>query len=291
MSRNSKTLSTPSLAGHFDAPEDYAGYFGWLCGYSADALFLDDAATRFSRLTNRQRAHQGRIELAIMLDPGNPQIADVPGIGHLPIKANGNKPFRLLHAKVALLGFRHQDNRGKWQLRLLVSTGNWTRQTLEESLDLVWRIDVTSASLNDPNAEFRQNCSDIKAAWELLAWIEQCYETGLLRADGKGPLSGTMQARQQIRQWIDACAEKAEGQPRVFDNRNRSLLEQLPEKIQTKGEVRRNYLAMGSGFYEAPTVPGTSPEVPVAIIDSLRKGRLLTTRADVDLYVNPMACQ
>ena len=291
MNRNSKTLSTPSLAGHFDAPEDYAGYFGWLCGYSADALFLDDAATRFSRLTNRQRAHQGRIELAIMLDPGNPQIADVPGIGHLPIKANGNKPFRLLHAKVALLGFRHQDNRGKWQLRLLVSTGNWTRQTLEESLDLVWRIDVTSASLNDPNAEFRQNCSDIKAAWELLAWIEQCYETGLLRADGKGPLSGTMQARQQIRQWIDACAEKAEGQPRVFDNRNRSLLEQLPEKIQTKGEVRRNYLAMGSGFYEAPTVPGTSPEVPVAIIDSLRKGRLLTTRADVDLYVNPRACQ
>lgn len=123
MSRNSKTLSTPSLAGHFDAPEDYAGYFGWLCGYSADALFLDDAATRFTRLTNRQRAHQGRIELAIMLDPGNPQIADVPGVGHLPIKANVNKPFRLLHAKVALLGFRHQDNRRDWQLRLLVSTG------------------------------------------------------------------------------------------------------------------------------------------------------------------------
>ena len=291
MNRNSKTLSTPSLAGHFDAPEDHAGYFGWLCGYSADALFLDDAATRFTRLTNRQRAHQGRIELAIMLDPGNPPLQDVPGVGHLLIKANGNKPFRLLHAKVALLGFRHQDNRGEWQLRLLVSTGNWTRQTLEESLDLAWRIDVTSASLNDPNAEFRQNCSDIKAAWELLAWIEQYYETGLLRAGGNGRLSETMQARQQIRQWIDACTEKAEGQPRVFDNRDRPLLAQLPEKIQTKGEVRRNYLAMGSGFYEAPTVPGTSPEVPVAIIDSLRKGRLLTTRADVDLYVNPMACQ
>ena len=291
MSRNSKTLSTPSLAGHFDAPEDYAGYFGWLCGYSADALFLDDAATRFTLLTNRQRAHQGRIELAIMLDPGNPQIADVPGVGHLPIKANVNKPFRLLHAKVALLGFRHQDNRRDWQLRLLVSTGNWTRQTLEESLDLVWRIDVTSASLNDPNAESRQNCSDIKAAWELLAWIEQCYETGLLRADGNVPLSGTMQARQQIRQWIDACTEKAEGQPRVFDNRDRPLLAQLPEKIQTKGEVRRNYLAMGSGFYEAPTAPGKPPEVPVAIIDSLRKGGLLTTRPNVDLFVNPMACQ
>ena len=293
MNRNSKTLSTPSLAGHFDAPEDYAGCFGWLCGYSADALFLDDAATRFTRLTNRQRAHQGRIELAVMLDPGNPHISlqDVPGVGHLGMKANENKPFRLLHAKVALLGFRHQDNRGDWQVRLLVSTGNWTRQTLEESLDLVWRIDVTSESLNDPSAELRQDCSDIRAAWELLAWIEQYFETGLLRAGGNGRLSETMQARQQIRQWIDACTKKAEGPPRVFDNRNQSLLAQLPEKIQANGKLRRNYLAMGSGFYEAPADHGKPPEVPGAIIESLRTSGFLTARPDVDLYVNPMACQ
>ena len=115
MNRNSKTLSTPSLAGHFDAPEDYAGCFGWLCGYSADALFLDDAATRFTRLTNRQRAHQGRIELAVMLDPGNPHISlqDVPGVGHLGMKANENKPFRLL-----LLALKNDEQKKEVFLRI-----------------------------------------------------------------------------------------------------------------------------------------------------------------------------
>ena len=86
MSINSESLRPPSLAQHFDAPEDYTGHFGWLCGYSADALFLDDATERFTRLTHSQRAHQGRIALAALLDPGNPPISlpDAPGAAHLP---------------------------------------------------------------------------------------------------------------------------------------------------------------------------------------------------------------
>ena len=58
------------------------------------------------------------------------------------------KPFRLMHAKVALLGFRsNTDDVERWQLRLIVSTGNWTRATLEDSLDLAWRIDISSADI------------------------------------------------------------------------------------------------------------------------------------------------
>ena len=106
MSINSESLRPPSLAQHFDAPEDYTGHFGWLCGYSADAFFLDDATERFTRLTHSQRAHQGRIALAVFLDPGNPPISllEAPSVAHLPIKDNADKPFKLLHAKVALLG-------------------------------------------------------------------------------------------------------------------------------------------------------------------------------------------
>ena len=143
MSCKKNVLPMPSLAGHFDAPDDYVGHFGWLCGYSADAPFLDDALTRFTRMTAAQRAGQGRIFLAVMLDAGNPPIlsTDVPGVAHLLLKKG--QPFRLLHAKVALLGFRHRTEPGRWWLRLLVSTGNWTRQTVEESLDLAWRLDVT----------------------------------------------------------------------------------------------------------------------------------------------------
>ena len=293
MSRNSEILRPPSLAQHFDAPEGYIGHFGWLCGYSADALFLDDAAERFTRLTRSQRAYQGRIALAVFLDPGNPPISlqDAPGVAHLPIIEFAKRPFRLLHAKVALLGFRHQENHTQWQLRLLESTGNWTRQTLEESLDLMWRIDISSESLSNLDADIKRDCADIKAAWDLMAWIQKLFDTRLLNASAHGRLSETMNALQQVSSWINACSEKAQGQPRVFDNRSKSLLSQLPEKIKAGGEVKRNYLAMGSGFYEASADPQKPPEVPLAILKTLRDEGLLTRKPEVDLYVNPNACQ
>jgi len=117
-----------SLAQLFKPPEQHRGAFGWLCGYSADAGFLEDALERFSDLTRDRRAHQGRILLAVMLDPGNPQItpAEPPGALHLPVMA-AKLPFALLHAKVAILGFQGADG---FVLRVIVSTGNWTRQTL-----------------------------------------------------------------------------------------------------------------------------------------------------------------
>lgn len=293
MSCNSENQWPRSLAQHFDAPEEYTGQFGWLCGYSADALFLDDATERFTRLTHSQRAHQGRIALAALLDPGNPPISlqDAPGVAHLPIIDYTKKPFRLLHAKVALLGFRHQENYNQWWLRLLVSTGNWTRQTLEESLDLIWRIDIASESLSNPDVDIQKNCADISAAWKLLEWIQQLFDVRLLNASAHGHVSETMLAQQQVRQWINVCSKRANGQPRVFDNRNKSLLSQLPEKIKAGGEVKRNYLAIGSGFYETSDDPQKPPEVPLAILKTLRDEGLLTGKPEVDLYVNLNACQ
>lgn len=289
MSANNNTLRPPSLAQHFDAPDDYIGHFGWLCGYSGDALFLDDAAERFTRLTRSQRAYQGRIALAVMLDRGNPLVSlqDAPGVAHLPIIDRTKKPFRLLHAKVALLGFRHQENHSQWQLRLLVSTGNWTRQTLEESLDLVWRIDVSSQSLETKDAEIKQDCADIKAAWDLMEWIQQLFDTQLLNNPPSNNPSDTT-----VKQWIEACSNKAKGQSRFFDNRNKPLLSQLPEKVKACGrEVKRNYLAMGSGFYETSTDTQEPPKVPLSIINTLHKNGLLTKAPEVDLYINPKACQ
>lgn len=281
------------MAQHFAAPDGYMGHFGWLCGYSGDAPFLDDATGRFTGLTGSQRAYQGRIAIAMMLDPGNPPIAmpDVPGVAHLPIKNIQKKPFRLMHAKVALLGFRNQENPSRWQLRLLVSTGNWTRQTLEESLDLVWRIDITTEAISNPDAKTRQDCADIHAAWNLLAWIQQHYDSRLLNAAVNGQGSESMNAQNRVRHWIEACSQNAKGQPRIFDNRKKSLLAQLPEKIRAYGEKKRNYLAMGAGFYETSANNGNAPEVPLAILESLYNGGLLTKQRTVDLYVNPLACQ
>src|ERR1700692_3080137 len=164
------TFKPCSLAQLFDPPDDYHGIFGWICGYSADVGFLEDAAERFSGLTKAQREHRGRMMLVVMLDPGNPQIlpSEVPGVLHLPAKST-TLPFLLLHAKVAVLGFQGLD---RFLLRVIVTTGNWTRQTLEESLDLAWYMDVE----DKPSDSSRQDRTDLAAVWSFLAWVRSHFD-------------------------------------------------------------------------------------------------------------------
>ena len=291
MSTEKQNRVPPSLAQHFDSPTDaYTGCFGWLCGYSADAAFLNDAAERFTGQTKAQRAHSGRIYISAILDPGNPAISilDAPGVLHSPIKNISKKPFLLLHAKVALMAFRHQDDASQWLLRLIVSTGNWTRQTLEESLDLAWRIDISSKDIQEDKDDIKQRCADICAAKGLLEWIDSMFDTRLIEKEDE-----TDDARNRALEWIKQCAERGKKvTPRFFDNRSKSLLDQIPDLVEKHcAGVSRNYLAMGSGFYES-SKNAKYPSVPKILIDTFKEKKLLTISApELDLFVNPDGCQ
>jgi hypothetical protein len=277
-----------SLAQHFDAPDGYRGEFGWICGFSADASFLNDAAERFTRLTQGQRAQEGRVVLALYLDPSNPQIRfpDAPGVAHLPIQATGSRDFRLLHAKIALLAFRHGTDRQQWMLRLIVSTGNWTRQTLEDSLDVAWRIDIPSEALQRMEG-LSEACADIRAAWDLFEWLAARFDTRLLEAGGR---SGLADPHEMARTWIQACIRKARGTARLFDNRKRPLFEEIKARLVAQERVvARKYLAMGSGFFESAANGEAS--IPQRIVRELVDLKLLTKSGEVDLFVNPLACQ
>ncbi|MGR4928183.1 hypothetical protein ACIPUD_15540 [Bradyrhizobium sp. CAR08] len=273
-----------SLAQLFDPPDDYQGIFGWICGYSADAGFLEDAAERFSGLTKAQREHQGRILLAVMLDPGNPQIlpSEVPAVLHLPIKSSP-LPFLLLHAKVAVLGFQ---GAGRFLLRVIVTTGNWTRQTLEESLDLAWHVDVEDR----PSESSRQDRTDLAAVWSFLTWVRLHFDTRPLDL-AIDPSNESAGAIEKIATWAAQLGTRHRGyRARFFDNREASLLRQLPDLIgHHAGPTARNYLALGSGYYES-TQSG-APDVPDSIVTDLKQHDLLTTSSDRNLFVNPRACQ
>ena len=285
-----KRLDAPSLAQHFKAPDEYTGAFGWLCGYSADAAFLNDAVEEFTRQTVGQRAHTGSIHLAILLDPGNPPISllEAPGVAHLPMKDADAKPFLLLHAKVALLGFRHQEDPSRWKVALIVSTGNWTRQTLEESIDLAWRIEVSSEEREHAGSELQQCWADIGAARNFVTWLRGFFDLRLLeKAD---EVRGALK---DLDCWLARAAKSAgQARPRFFDNRVESLLEQLPGQVTAHcGGTARNNLALGSGFYESATAQTAAPSLPTRIADRLKRERLLTAAPDLDLFVNPAACQ
>ncbi|MDH4099094.1 MAG: hypothetical protein OEV28_00790 [Nitrospirota bacterium] len=282
-----------SLAQHFEAPVAYLGCFGWVCGYSADAIFMDDAAERFTRQTHAQRAYNGRITLAMMLDPGISQI-DVPGVAHLPIRDINEKPFRLMHAKVAILGFRHETDAEQWQLRLIVSTGNWTRETLEKTLDLAWRVDLASDDLKNSSNTIRQACADIRSAEDLFSWLCNYYDTRILDALPPGRTdSESVHAKRLFESWIMQAAAKAGwAKSRFFDTREKPLLAQLPAMIEKVGKAaKRNYLALGSGFYEATSENNVIPVVLGKIVETLKHKQLLTANPEVDVFVNPNACQ
>jgi len=289
MSRRDARLDPPSLSRHFEAPAGYLGHFGWIVGYSADEAFLNVAADRFTTYGQDQRAAQARVALALLVDPGAPGLdwVGIPGVARLHLQHVGEKPFRLLHVKFAILGFRHGQRRDAWHLRLLVCTGNWTRQTLEDSLDLAWSLDVASDALSAASDGCSQGCADLAAAADLLAFLRPLFDQRLLDASATGPADVA---------WLDdclrACAALKAGRPRFFDNRRQSLLSQLSGLVSAAADGRgpRNYLAMGSGFYEAAG-GDEAPRVPGEIVRTLQHAGLLTASADIDLYVNRLSCQ
>lgn len=282
-----------SLTQYFDAPQGYAGEFGWLCGYSAEAAFMDNAAERFSALTGAARSQLGSFHLGLMTDPSCPLITavDAPGVFHAAFKSQSTKPFALLHAKVAILSFRHQEERSQWLIRLVVSTGNWTRQTVEDSLDLAWCVEVDSAQIATPSKETQQACADLMAAWDLLREVRSWFDLRLLSLaeEARGSNHSRLEAQ------IQACqaATHQLWTPRFFDSRRAPLLKQVIDKVKAidPEAPARNYLAMGSGFFESVKKYGTGPEVPECIVEQLQSSGLLTKNAEVDVFVNPMACQ
>lgn len=272
----------PALLHLFEPPDGHVGSFGWLCGYSADAFFLDAAAERFTRRTQRRRAAEGEVALGLILDPGSPRISivDAPSVLHLPLPANG--AHRLMHAKVALLGFRPLSRDG-WRLRLLVSTGNWTRETLEESLDLACRIEIASDEIGHTDAA--QRLVDLTAGSDFLGALRGRVDAAPLQAASRL----TREAVAALDRWCAVVAANAPTQvrPRFIDSRTQALLPQIIERI---APARRNYLAMGSGFYEGGAGDSV-PHVPAQVVAALTDAGYLAPKRDIDLFVNPGGCQ
>lgn len=295
MSRDSE-YKPLSLTQHFDPNEDFTGCFGWICGYSADAGFLNNAVERFTGRTTAQRAYEGKVSVALMLDSGGEQITpiEVPGLLHLPVKMPADLPFKLLHAKVAILGFRHDSEPKRFQLKLIVSTGNWTRLTLEESLDLAWCAEIDSNDLLTAGDATIQSAVDISSAWEMIQWLSKHFDTRLLSPNSPGQTGKIIdESSKTLDKWLKRVKKLGrDGTPQFIDNRHSSFLDQLPKQIVRCGPpTARNYLAMGSGYYESTNVDGRVPSVLRRIADRLRQHGLLTRSADVEIYVNPHGCQ
>lgn len=287
-------MSRNSLLSHFEPPEGYSGYFGLLCGYSADASCLNAVAERFTNLSETRRSVLGYPALVLMLDCGcSPLHTGVPGVFHLLAK-DAKQPFALMHAKVGVLAFQHTTDEARWAVRLLVSTGNWTGQTVTQSLDLLWSLEVRSEDLN-PSAvsdNVALACADIHASWDFLRWLSKYYDTRILTPALANTVPEITEHWNTYQTVLKQFSAKGKGEPRFIDNRKVALMEQLAPKIaEHTSETKRNYLAMGSGFFENTGDSTDAPETLNNIVKTLQDAGLLTTKPIIEIYVNKAECQ
>ena len=165
---------------------------------------------------------------------------------------------------------------------------------MQESLDLIWWLDIASDDLkprSDPDV--RAGCADMKAAWELLEWVRNHFDARVLNAAPEGRTeSVSEEASHRVEAWVGEVRKAAKGTPRFFDNREISFLEQLSKLVQQHAtDSARNYIALGSGFYESSSDSSQIPSVIRSIVGTLQKFQLLTRNPEVDVFVNPNACQ
>jgi len=287
--------SPPSLSQLFEPAEGYVGAAALVCGFRADAPFMDACVERFTRLTADQRGIEARIRVGLIVDPRNPQIFPdaVPGMLQLLVKAD-HAPFRLLHAKVALLLFRpiERAEAQHWVLRLIVSTGNWTRETADRAIDLFWCVELHDSE-SEGDAEPRtQIISDMLATAEFFdAVLRDCvgYDLNSL-PDPLQPLEELSNVLAQIR-----SVGGNEVIPRFIHNLRTPLFEQVIERATPSGGASKsNYLAIGSGFFDGPLKSlddGNDEHAVERVRRRLIDDGVLTKKPTLELFVNLEACQ
>src|SRR5471032_3269130 len=138
------TRDRRDLEALFAPPAELFGTHMLVCGLSADTETLERLIATFTGENPVERAANGLVRSILMLDACAPRLHPlaVPGMlqlehCELPLWA---KQTSLMHAKVVLLGFADAKFAAPTTFRLLVSTGNWTRETWGNGtqIDMFW---------------------------------------------------------------------------------------------------------------------------------------------------------
>lgn len=274
-----KMQNNSSLLDLFIPPEGYFGDFGMLCGFTATRTVLQQIKAKFSGETSRP-------VLAAFIHPTVNAISDVAGFTWIWMNPKQNeRGYALLHAKVALLGFRQSEG-DRYIIRLVVSTGNWTEDPLTNSIDLYWSIDLDAQDL----MACEQECVDVYAAWNLFEWLRQPQrsDTRLLKLEYDGNLPDA-RLRKKISK-ITKIAKQSSVKARFIDSRKEGLMDQVSERMtQIKPRTKADRLIIGSGFFESGEGLSADSCVPELLKNEL--GKKLNSSAVSEIVFNPAACQ
>lgn len=290
-----------SLFDLFAPPNDQLrGVLGLVCGLSAEEQFMDCALEQFSGLTKKMRKQIGHLSLALFQDVHNKPIQALPGLYNPFQKEEKDWPnqIKLMHAKVALLGFGESREGVPDYYRLIVSTGNWTKEAVNNSINLVWYCDFDTSV----NEDQKQNAKDIAEA--VTFW-------NTLMNTGNGN-NGYYQIDNLVKKKIDNFLNQISKtikppqrgyKPRFISNLLDSNAHTVGTLFKTNSmgaqvikrfcdsKTKRNFIICGSGFFEqsdsAVNQKEKEPEVIEKLVNHFIKNKILTKNPKKWLLVNP----
>lgn len=296
---SSSEESRQSLLNLFSPPDDKRrGVFGLVCGLSAEEQFMDSALERFTGLGRTSRKHTANLSLMLCRDIHIQPRWLVPGLYEPFPSAQLPETIKLMHAKVALLGFGLSAAGEPDYYRLIVSTGNWTKESVNNNINLAWFCDHHVTGTDDQ----RQNAADILEAvnfWQQLLGVANS-KTGYYQLDEP--------ARERIGHFLEVLTANIPSPkktpPRFISNLLDGKAAQVDGDFQADSMgahviqrfshtgTRRNLIVCGSGFFEqaAPGNKAGEPEVIKNLSGNLVKSKVLTKDAYHWLVINPKKC-
>jgi len=263
--------------------ENHKGTFGVMCSLSADDAYMDKLLEYFTGLDRNQREFSGHCSLMMFIDPRNKPII-LPGLGWAhPNTSKWKDNTKLLHAKTALLGFGESKVGESDYYRLIVFTGNWTEESVNNSINLLWYCDY---DVNSKESQ-QQQALDISEAmkfWEYLLGenennlfiVDNVLRKKLYKFFGELTKKIIIPQRGYTPNFISNLKPEIQTKQEFFTNN--SIGKQFIDYIK-KDATRRNFICCGSGFFEEIYNKKNvkEPEVLSKLVEQLKNGDLLAS--------------
>ncbi len=259
-------MTRKSLLDAFAPPPGLQGQVALLVSMSATRSFLEAAVRRFTGLSRERRASMGIPLAYLALDAHATEGRDailsplaVPSLIELaPLEAGRT---RLLHAKLALLGFGRARIGEIEALRVVVTSGNWTDASARSQLELLWYAEVRCRSRNDVAGADPEDRADVAAAARFARRI-------LDRYDAPPPSAHGPQAFGRLHDLLERCegVSPRGTAPRFIHSLEHPLIDPLRKAL--RGRRGLNVLMCGSGSFEQPrrSKGGKRPRMPEALL-------------------------
>ncbi|MEW6078391.1 MAG: hypothetical protein AB1724_11305 [Thermodesulfobacteriota bacterium] len=291
MSSNNLTLSELFLP-----PDGLVGQVGITCAYSASQSYVDRILETFTQRSKMHRRLCGYTNLFLMLNPHCVDLNELELPGLIWLKPHRcelwKKWIASQHAKVALLSFGKTPNGKPLCYRLVVTSGNWTESSGNQTIEMAWYLDVRTNESGKLSADDKIDILDIVAAAQFFKNLITFYSVNKSLCSRMLNLIDSLEAEQTIGKkrprfftsldhpLPDGTQEKAIGRPLIT-----SIISRL------KGDhPARNMLVCGSGFFEQAGDSDLEPKSLSIIGTQLKSAKVLQKDPRKYLIANPDFC-